>query len=325
MKTSAVKAALLAAITALGFNASAPAQPAWPERPIKLVVPYPAGGNADSTARLLATQLSDRLGQQVLVDNRPGGGGTIGATAVAKAPADGYTLLLDATAFTVNPSLFSKLAYDPAKDFAPISQITRVPMLLVVPAASPLKSVADLVRAAKASPGKLSYASAGNGGAQHLAAELYKQGTKLSMVHIPYRGGAPALTDLAGGQVDLMFSATSASGTFVKSGKLRALAITSAERSADWPDLPTVAEGGLPGFAVYEWNGLFAPAGTPPAVLQRLETETRAALSSAELKSRLSDLGVQPVGSSSADFRRFVQAETTRWADVIKRAGIRMD
>lgn len=188
MKTSNFKAALLAAFTTLCFGASAWAQSAWPDRPIKLVVPYPAGGNADSTARLLATQLSDRLGQQVVVDNKPGGGGTIGATAVAKSPADGYTLLLDATAFTVNPSLFSKLAYDPAKDFAPISQITRVPMLLVVPTASPLKSTADLVRAAKASPGKLSYASAGNGGAQHLAAELFKQGTKVSMVHIlPWR------------------------------------------------------------------------------------------------------------------------------------------
>lgn len=317
-------ALVLPAFTFLSVPAVS-AQTAWPDHPIKLVVPYPAGGNADSTARLLATQLSDRLGQQVVVDNRPGGGGTIGATAVAKASADGYTLLLDATSFTVNPSLFPKLPYDAVKDFAPISQITRVPMLLVVPAKSQLQSPADLIRTAKASPGKLSYASAGNGGAQHLAAELYKQGAKVSMTHIPYRGGAPALTDLAGGQVDVMFSATSASGAFVKGGKLRALAITSAVRSTDWPQVPTVAESGLPGFEVYEWNGLFAPAGTPPKVLERLEAETRAALASPELRQRLIDLGVQPVGSSSADFRNFVQSETTRWAGVIKSAGIRID
>ncbi|MBK6007934.1 tripartite tricarboxylate transporter substrate binding protein [Ramlibacter ginsenosidimutans] len=301
------------------------AQNAWPEHPIKLVVPYPAGGNADSTARLLATQLSHRLGQQVVVDNRPGGGGTIGAGLVAKAPADGYTLLLDATAFTVNPSLYPKLPYDAAKDFAPISQITRVPMLLVVPPNSPLKSVGDLVHAARGNPGKLSFASAGNGGAQHLAGELFKQGAKISMTHIPYRGGAPALTDLAGGTVDLMFSATSASGPFVKAGKLRALAITSAKRSPDWPQLPTIGESVVPGFEVYEWNGLFAPARTPPAVTARLEKETRAALATPELRQRLADLGAQPVGSSSAEFTQFVRSETAKWGQVVKASGIHVD
>lgn len=320
-----VRAALVAA--ALGFAAvpALRAQPGWPEHPIKLVVPYPAGGNADSTARLLATQLSQRLGQQVVVDNRPGGGGTIGAALVAKAPADGYTLLLDATAFTVNPSLYPKLPYDAAKEFAPISLVTRVPMLLVVPANSPLHSPADLVRAARSAPGKLSYASAGNGGAQHLAGELFKQGAKLSMTHIPYRGGAPALTDLASGTVDLMFSATSASGPFVKAGKLRALAITSAKRSSDWPQLPTVAESAVPGFEVYEWNGLFAPAGTPAPVLARLEQETRAALQSQDLQQRLAALGAQPVGSTSAEFERFVSAETAKWAKVVKTSGIHVD
>jgi tripartite-type tricarboxylate transporter receptor subunit TctC len=259
------------------------------------------------------------------VDNRPGGGGTIGAALVAKAPADGYTLLLDATAFTVNPSLYAKLPYDAANDFVPVSQITRVPMLLVVPANSKLQSTADIVRTARAAPGKLSYASAGNGGAQHLAGELFKQGAKISMTHIPYRGGAPALTDLASGTVDLMFSATSASGPFVKGGKLRALAITSAKRSPDWPQLPTVAESGVPGFEAYEWNGLFAPAGTPPPVLQRLEQETRAALASPELRQRLGDLGVQPVGSSSAEFQQFIRAETAKWGRVIKTSGIHVD
>lgn len=321
-----IRAALVvAAAVMVGTAPALHAQPGWPDRPIKLIVPYSAGGNADSTARLLATQLTARLGQQVIVDNRPGGGGTIGAALAAKAPADGYTLLLDATAFTVNPSLYPKLPYDAARDFAAVSQLTRVPMLLVVPAGSPLHSPADVVRTARSAPGKLSYASAGNGGAQHLAGELYKQDAKISLVHIPYRGGAPALTDLVAGTVDLMFSATSASGPFVKAGKLRALAITSAQRSPEWPQLPTMGEAGVPGFEAYEWNGLFAPSGTPPAVLERLEKETRAALASPELKRRLADLGVQPVGSSSAEFRRFLQAETAKWAKVVKTSGIRLD
>jgi tripartite-type tricarboxylate transporter receptor subunit TctC len=297
----------------------------YPSRPLRLVVPFAPGGGADIVARAVAAPLAKRLGQPVVVDNKPGGGGTLAADLVAKAPADGYTLLLDATSFTVNPSLIPKLAYNGLDDFAPISQISRVPMLLVVPADSALQSPADLQRAARAAPGKLSYASAGNGGAQHLAAELYKQGAKVSMTHIPYRGGAPAMTDLVGGQVDLMFSATSTSGAFVKSGKLRALAITSATRSADWPQVPTLAESGVPGFEVYEWNGLFAPTGTPLAVLQRLEAETRAALASPDLRRQLSDLGVQPVGSSSAEFRKFVQSESAKWAGVIKSAGIRSE
>lgn len=314
----------LAAIALVAASLPAQAQ-SWPDRPIKLVVPYPAGGNADNTARLLATQLSARLGQQVVVDNRPGGGGTIGAAAVAKAAPDGYTLLLDATAFTVNPSLFARLPFDAAKDFAPISLVMQAPLLLVVPAASPFKTVADVVQAAKARPGHLTYASAGNGGAQHLAGELFKQGAKMSMTHIPYRGGAPALTDLIGGQVDLMFSATTASGPFVKSGKLRALAISSAQRTPGWEQVPTVTESGLKGFQVNEWNGLFAPAGTPQPILQRLETETRAIVAGPEMKKRFAELGVQGVGSSAQEFKSFVQSETAKWAGVIRASGIRMD
>ena len=211
------------------------ADEAWPARPVRLIVPYAAGGNADATARALSTQLAERLGQQVLVDNRPGGGGTIGAAAAAKSPADGYTLLLDATAFAVNPVLLPRLPYGGPSDFAPVSLLTRAPLLLVVPAQSPFRTAADLVRHAKTRPGKLSYASAGNGGAQHLAGELFKQSARISMVHIPYRGGAPALTDLIAGQVDLMFSATSASGPFVRGGKLRALGVASARRVEAFP------------------------------------------------------------------------------------------
>lgn len=303
----------------------AQAQGTWPDKPLKLVVPYPAGGNADNTARLLATQLGQRLGQQVVVDNRPGGSGTIGAAAVAKAPADGYTLLLDATAFTVNPSLFPKLSFDAAKDFAPISLVLQVPLLMVVPTASPFQSVADVTKAAKARPGHLTYASAGNGGAQHLAGELFKQGQKVAITHIPYRGGAPALTDLIGGQVDVMFSATTASGPFVKSSKLRALAISAPRRVEGWEAVPTVAESGVPGFQVSEWNGLFAPAGTPRPVLERLEAETRAIVASPEMKKRFAELGVQGVGSSAQEFSDFLKTETTKWAQVIRTSGIRID
>ena len=321
-----VAMALVVTATA-GVLSAAPAQAqgTWPDKPLKLVVPYPAGGNADNTARLLATQLGQRLGQQVVVDNRPGGSGTIGAAVVAKAPADGYTLLLDATAFTVNPSLFPKLPFDAAKDFAPISLVLQVPLLMVVPANSPFQSVADVTKAARARPGHLTYASAGNGGAQHLAGELFKQGQKVAITHIPYRGGAPALTDLIGGQVDMMFSATTASGPFVKSGKLRALAISSPRRVEGWESVPTAAESGVPGFQVSEWNGLFAPAGTPRPVLERLEAETRAIVASPEMKKRFAELGVQGVGSSAQEFSSFLKAETTKWAEVIRSSGIRMD
>ncbi len=316
-------AALAAAMLALG---AAPAQAqSWPERPIRLVVPYPAGGNADNTARLLATQLAGRLGQPVVVDNRPGGSGTIGETAVAKARPDGYTLLLDATAFTVNPSLFPSLQFDAAKDFTPISLVNQAPLLLVVPAASPFKTLADVIAAAKARPGKLTFASAGNGGAQHLAGELFQQAARISLTHVPYRGGAPALTDLIGGQVDLMFSATTASGPLVKSGKLRALAITSAERGQGWAQVPTMAEAGLPRFQAHEWNGLFAPAGTPGAIIARLEAETRASVASPGMRQRFAELGVQGVGSSAREFDAFVKAETGKWAGVIRTSGIHLE
>lgn len=318
-----MKPALTAAAMALGLVGAAHAQ--WPDKPIKLVVPYPAGGAADNTARILAQYLGERLKQQIIVDNRPGASGTIGASYVAKAPADGYTLLLDATSYTVNPSLFPKLNYDPAKELAPVSLIMQVPLLMVVPANSPYASVADVVKAAKATPGKLTYASAGSGGAQHLAAELFSQNEKISMTHIPYKGGAPALTDLIGGQVDLMFSATTASGAFVKGGKLKPLAITSSKRQEGWPQVPTVGESGLKGFEVNEWNGLFAPAGTPRPILDRLETETRAVVADKAVASRFAEMGVQGVGSSSKDFAAFVKSETTKWAGVIKAGNIKVD
>lgn len=310
----------LAACLAFACGCSAVFAGNWPEKPIRLIVPYPAGGNADVTARLLATHLGTILGQTMVVDNRPGGSGSIGAGAVAKAGADGYTLLLDATSFAVNPSLLKGLSYS-ADDFSPISLITRVPLLVVVPQASKFQSLEDVVAAAKARPGALNYASAGNGSAQHLAGELFASGANISMTHVPYRGGAPALTDLAGGQVDLMFSATSASGPLVKAGKLRALAISSNGPVDGWK-LPTVASVALPDFQVYEWNGLFAPAGTPGDVITRLEQAVRQVLAESDVRTRFAELGVQPVGSTAAEFSEFVKMETQRWANVIRSANI---
>lgn len=298
---------------------------AYPDHPIKMVVPYSAGGAADVTARLIAQQLSTRLGQPVVVDNRPGASGSIGAAAVANAPADGYTLLLDATGFAVNPSLLPKLPYDAAKDFVPISLIMRVPTLLVVPPASPATTVAEFVRIAKDKPGTVTFASAGNGGAQHLAGELFAQRFNLKLIHVPYKGGAPALTDLMGGQVDMMFSAASASGPHVKSGKLRALASTGTKRSPAFPDLPTIAESGAPDFSAYEWNGLFVRAGTPQPIVDKLEAEVRAIVALPEVRQRLTDLGAEPVGSTSSEFKAFVQGETTKWAKVIKEGNIHTD
>jgi len=318
------------ALLGAGLASLIPAAPAhaansdWPTRPIRLIVPYPAGGAADQTARGLSTVLGERLKTPIIIDNRPGAGGSIGAAAVAQAPADGYTLLLDATGFTVNPHLIT-LPFDPVKDLAPVSLLMQVPMLLVVPTQAPWRNLNELIQAARAKPGSLSFASAGNGSAQHLAGELFKQRQQLFITHIPYRGGAPALNDLMAGQVDMMFSAMSASGPLVKGGKLRALAVTAGTRVPSLPALPTVAESGSPGFVAQEWNGLWVPAKTPPDILARLETEVRAAMASPELQQRLAAQGAQAVGSSHADFNRFLQAESRQWAQVIRTAGITLN
>ena len=311
--------AIAASISALSAHA------AWPEKSVKLVVPYAAGGAADALARVVATELGTRLRQQVIVENKAGAGGTIGAQAVAQAPADGYTFLYDATSFAVNPSLFPKLGFSYAKDFAPIGMVARIPTLLVVPANSPDKTVADLVQRARIKPGQVTYASAGNGGAAHLSGELFAGGFKLSLVHVPYKGGAPALTDLAGGQVEMMFSAVTASGPLVKAGKLRALATAFDRRIDSMPQVPTVAESGLPGFGAYEWNAIWAPAATPADILKRMEVELREALASPAIRQRLAELGALPAGGSAKELADFVNAETAKWAGVIKSSNIKLD
>lgn len=299
------------------------ASAAYPDHPIRLVVPYPAGGAADTVARIVAAPLGAKLGQTVVVDNRPGASGVIGAGAVAKAAPDGYTLLLDATAHSVNPSLQPKLPYDTAKDFAPISLVVLVPNLLVVPPNSPFNSPKDIVARAKATPGKLTYASAGSGTAQHLAAELFRQQSGLNMLHVPYKGGAPALSDLMGGQVDMMFSNMAASYPLVSGKKLKVLATTGTKRSAALPNVPTIAESGLAGYQVYEWNGLFAPARTPTDIIEKINKATLEVLAQPDIKERLAAIGAEASGSRPGEFHKFLDAETAKWANVIKQGNIR--
>ncbi|SAI28413.1 lipoprotein [Bordetella ansorpii] len=312
--------AALALATAAGA-----ATAAFPERPITLVVPYSAGGAADAQSRLVAAKLGQRLGQQIVVENKPGASGTIGAAAVARANADGYTLLYDATAHAVNPILYPSLSYDSKRDFRPLTLVSLTPNLLVVPVDSPYRTVADLTAAARKQPGHVNYASPGNGTAQHIAAALYAQQSGIEITHIPYKGGAPALTDLVGGQVDMMFSNMAASYPLVRANKLRALATTSRARVDALPDLPTVAETGLKGYEVYEWNGIFAPAGVPDAIAGQLEQALRAAMQDPSLQASLKELGAQPIGSSAQAFGAFVADEMRRAETVLANSGIKRD
>ena len=308
--------------------ASAPAivlaQSSYPTKTIRLVVPYSPGGGADNAARILAPQLSKQLGQQVIIENRTGASGTIGASAVAKSDPDGYTVLYDASSFSINPGL-RKLPFDAKNDLVPVSLAVTVPNIMVVPPDAPFKTVGDFIEYARKNPGKLTYASYGPGSAAHLIGELLKNQAKIDLVHVPYRGGAPALVDVMGGQVASYFSNAASGMNYVKSGKLRALAVTSSKRMADLPDVPTLAESGLKDFEVLEWNGFFVPKGTPKEIVARLEKEIKAALNDPETRTKLKGLGLDPVGSSSESFTKFVNSEMARWAELIKTNKITAD
>ncbi|WP_454688698.1 tripartite tricarboxylate transporter substrate binding protein [Achromobacter aloeverae] len=313
----------LLALAAAGYACVAAAH--YPDRPLKMVVPYSAGGAADVQARLVSVKLGALLGQQVVVENRPGASGTIGAAYVAHAPADGYTVLYDATAHAVNPAMYKSLTYDTRRDFIAVSLVSLTPNLLVVPAASPLRTIQDLTQAARAKPGRVTYGSPGIGTAQYLAAELYAHGFGLKLTHVPYKGGAPALSDLMGGQIDMMFSNMAASSPLVRSGKLRALAVSARARVPGLPDVPTVAESGIPGYEMYEWNGVFLPAGVPADVAGTLERALHEAVNDPATRQKLADLGAEPVGSSSRDFAAFVDREMKRSAQVLAEAGIQAE
>jgi tripartite-type tricarboxylate transporter receptor subunit TctC len=297
----------------------------WPSRPVKLVVPYPPGGPTDIVARVVAERLASQTGQSFIVDNRPGAGGNIGAEMVAKAPADGYTLLIATTAHAINMSLFKNLGYDVQRDFAAVSLLTQGPLVLVVNPAFPAKSVADLIAMAKAKPKSVSFASSGNGQSTHLAAELFASMAGAPMTHVPYKGSAPALNDLIAGQVPVMFDTMLSSMPHVKAGQLRALAVTGAQRSPIAPDLPTLAESGLPGYQVYAWNGLLAPAATPAAVVSRISQELKTALAQPALQQKFSAQGFAATWTSPADATAFVHAEVEKWSRTVQESGAKIE
>jgi len=315
-----------AAFGALGaaLAAGALAQ-GYPAKPVKVVVPYPPGGPTDIVARVVSQKLSEQTGQQFVVENRAGAGGNIGAEAVARAGADGYTLLVATTAHAINPSLFKQLGYDLQKDFAPVSQLTGGPLVIVANPSLPAKNVKELIALAKSKPGRLNYASSGNGQSTHLSAELFSSMAGIKMNHVPYKGSAPALTDVIGGQADLMFDTMLSAMPQVKTGKLRALAVTSAARSPAAPELPTVAESGLPGYEAIAWNGLLAPAGTPKDVVAKLNAEVKKALEVPEVKERFAAQGFGAAWSPPEQYAAFIQSELAKWAKVVKASGATLD
>jgi tripartite-type tricarboxylate transporter receptor subunit TctC len=296
----------------------------YPTHPIRLIVPFPPGGSNDIVGRMVATQLGERLGQPVVVDNRGGAGGTIGTDIAAKAAPDGYTLLLVSVAHAFNPAMYKKLPYDPEKSFAPIGMVGAGPVALMVNPAVPVHSVKELIELAKAKPGQLNYATAGIGSFQHLASELFKLQTGVDMVHVPYKGGGPAMMDTIAGQAQINMASLIQVIPHAKSGKLRLLATSGTKRSALFPDVPTVAET-VPGYDATNWWGLIAPAGTPQAVIAKLSSELEALLRSDETKKRVESEGADVIRMTPAEFGRFISEEMQKWAKVVKQAGIQAE
>ena len=297
----------------------------YPAKPIRLIVPFAPGGGVDITARLLAQSLSVNLGQQVVIDNRGGAGGIVGMELAARAAPDGYTLLMSHVGFTAMPGLYKKLPFDPVKDFAGVVVAVSGVYVLVVNPAVPMKSVQELIAYAKANPGKLGFASAGTGSSIHLAGELFKRMAGLELLHVPYKGAAPALTEVVAGEVQMMFGTATNTLPMVKAGKLRALAVTSAKRSALAPELPTVAESGLPGFEVVGWYGLAAPVKTPRPLVARINADTNRALQSTDLVERLRVQGLEPVGGTPEEATELIRNDVARWTKVIRDAGIQAE
>ena len=288
-------------------------------------MPQSAGGSTDLVARPLAQLLSGALGQNVIVENRPGAGSTLGTDVVAKSAPDGYTVLAVAASFAISPSLYKQLPYDPVRDFAPVTQVSAFPNIMVVPRSLPVTSIAELIAYARARPGELNYASSGMGTGTHLSMDLFKSLAGIDLVHVPYKGGAPAVNALLAGQVQVNLATISTALPFVKSGELRALGVTTARRWPSVPDLPTLAESGLPGYEYSSWVGLLAPAKTPPAIVQKLWTETAKAARAPEMTRILAHEGAEPVGNSPAEFAAIIQREIVTWGKVVERAGIKAE
>jgi tripartite-type tricarboxylate transporter receptor subunit TctC len=318
-------AALVVAATACAFPLAALAQ-AYPSKPVTIVVPWPPGGPSDIAARPMAKGLGDELGQTFVIDNRGGAGGNIGTAMVTKSAPDGYTLLITSSApIVINPSLYRQMPFDPSKDLAPITNLLRVPLILVVHPSVPAKNLKELIAYINGQKGRIQYASSGNGTPQHLTGELFRATAKLDMIHVPYKGSAPAITDLMGGHVPIMFDSTIAILPQIRAGKVRAIAITSAKRSAAVPDVPTFAEAGMPGFESYAWYGFFAPAKTPPAIIATLNAAARKVMETPEWQKVLADTGSENVGESPEQFAAFTRAEAAKWAGVVKASGAKID
>lgn len=320
----AIRKTMLFLLLAAGC-ATALAQP-YPSKAIRMIAPFPPGGTTDILARVAGQKITEALGQQVIIDNRPGAGGNIGTELVAKSAPDGYTLLTaPGSTLTINPSLFAKLSYDVLKDFAPVTIIAAVPNLLVVHPSLPVKSVKELVALAKARPGQLNYASTGAGQSTHLSMELFKTMAGIDVVHIPYKGSSPALADLLGGQVSLMFDNMPSSLPHVKAGKLRALAVSTLKRSPALPQLPTVAESGLPGFEVSVWFGVLAPAGTPRDIVNKLNGAIAKSLQTPDVHERLASQGAEAIGNTPEQFTAQMQRDLVKWAKVVKDSGAKLE
>ena len=309
----------------IAFAPSSSAQ-TYPSKPVKIVVPFPPGGPTDVVGRLVAAKLGEALNQQFVVENRAGAGGTVGSEAVAQAPADGYTLLYGSTStLAMAPSLYRKLGYDPRKSFAPISLVSSGPLLVAINAALPAQTLAQLIALAKDKPGALNYGSAGNATPPHLAAELFKSLSATQLTHVPYKGGAPALQAIAAGEVQVIFEGIVTLLPQIKAGRLRALAISGTARDAALPDVPTVAEAGLPAFQVNFWSGLVAPAGTPVEVVNLLNAALRRALLAADSRETLTKFGLAPAGNTPAEFARFIDTEIIRWDRAVQASGAKVD
>jgi len=316
----------LMVVLALAAPALSAQAQSYPNKPIRLICPFPPGGAVDIASRSVAQALSQQLGQPVTVDNRPGAGGNIGAEIVAKAAPDGYTLLMaTSNILAINPALYSKVPFDSLKDFAPVSMVVSLNNVLVLNPNVPYKSVQEVIAAARAQPGKLTYASSGNGTSIHLSGELFKSMAGVDMLHIPYKGSAPAVTDLLAGQVNMMFDNIPSSLPHIKAGKLRALAVTGSKRASSLPDLPTIAEAAIPGYESYVWFGVVAPAGTPPEVIKRLNAELAKAAVTPEFRDRLTGQGYDVLSTSPEQMTASIRSEMAKWGKIVKASGAKVD
>ena len=299
--------------------------PGWPDRPIQLIIPYPPGGSADLLGRPLALKLQERLGQSVTLDYKAGAGGTVASQALARSKPDGHTLILVLAAHAINASLYPKLPYDTRKDFAPVSLVANLPMIVAASSALKANTIPELIAAAKASPGKLTFGSAGNGNTGHLAAEFFSTQAGIKMTHVPYKGSAGVVNAMLAGEIDLTFDSISTSWPHIKSGRLRALAVTGEKRAAIAPDVPTMIEAGMPGFVINGWYAILAPAGTPAAIVERLSKEIASVLTLPDLRAQIMAGGYDPVGSTPAALGSHIEAEITRWNKVVRESGAKVD